>query len=60
MKRTRIYIKSRTKSLVLGFFLKNLIRKCCNEVLNVEKLNNKFEISVLLVDDYEIKILNEK
>lgn len=60
MDKPKIYIKNNQDILKIGFFIKKLIKRCCKIVLEVEKFNEKAEISVLFVDDDKIRILNQK
>ena len=60
MTKVKVRIKNDQKVLKIGFFVKNLIKKCCQAVLEVENFDRKVELSVLFVNDEQMRVLNQK
>lgn len=58
--RAKICIKNEQKALRIGIFVKALIRRCCLAVLEVEGFQKDVEVSVLFVENEQIKFLNNK
>ncbi len=58
--RARVCIKNEQKVLRIGIFVKALIRRCCSAVLEVEGFQKNAEVSVLFVENEQIRFLNSK
>lgn len=58
MEKIRVVIDNRQKAVKIPTGLRMLVRRCCNAVLRMEKFGDPAEISVIFVDNSEIKKLN--
>lgn len=60
MSKVKLYFSNRQNKFQLPNGLKTLARRCCETVLEEEKIDAAAEISLTIVDDDEIKELNGK
>lgn len=58
--RTKVIISDRQKAVKIPTGIRLLIRRCCNAVLQLEKIPGACEVSVSFVDTDEIQQLNAK
>ena len=60
MPKVKIYFSNRQKEVKLPEGLRTNIRKCCEEALAEEQIDNDAEVSVTVVDNGEIRELNRE
>ena len=60
MDRTKVIIEDRQKAVKIPTGIRLLIRRCCNAVLQMEKIPGSCEVRVSFVDVEEIRQLNAK
>ena len=60
MPKVKIYFSNRQKQVKLPESLRTNIRKCCEEALAEEQIEEDAEVSVTVVDNTEIKELNRE
>lgn len=60
MPKVKIYFSNRQKEVDLPEGLRTNIRKCCEEVLIEEQIEDDAEVSVTIVDNTEIRELNRE
>ena len=60
MDRTKVIIEDRQKAVKIPTGIRLLIRRCCNAVLQMEKIPGSCEVCVSFVDVDEIQQLNAK
>lgn len=60
MDRTKVIIEDRQKAVKIPTGIRLLIRRCCNAVLQMEKIPGSCEVCVSFVDVDEIRELNKK
>ena len=58
MEKIRVMIDNRQKTVKIPTGLRMLVRRCCNAVLRMEKFEGPAEISVIFVDNQQIRKLN--
>ncbi len=58
--KTKVIISDRQKVIKIPTGIRLLIRRCCNAVLQLEKIPGSCEVSVSFVDGDEIRRLNSK
>lgn len=56
----RVIITNKQKAVKIPTGFRMLIRRCCNAVLRLENFQGGAEISVTLVDNEQIKVLNQQ
>ena len=60
MEKIRVIIDNKQKAVKIPTGLRMLVRRCCNAVLTMEKFKDPAEISVLFVDNQQIRKLNSQ
>ncbi len=60
MERIKVLITNRQKKIKIPTGIRLLIRRCCHAVLEFEKMEGNFEVSVSFVDNENIQSLNEQ
>ncbi len=60
MERVKVLISNRQKKIKIPTGIRLLIRRCCHAVLEFEKMDGDFEVSVSFVDNENIKSLNSQ
>ena len=60
MPKVKIYFSNRQKETELPKGLRTNIRKCCEEAVSEEQIENDAEVSVTVVDNAEIRELNRE
>ena len=60
MDRTKVIIEDRQKAVKIPTGIRLLIRRCCNAVLQMEKIPGSCEVCVSFVDVDEIRDLNAR
>lgn len=60
MSKVKIYFSNRQKETELPKGLRTNIRKCCEEALSEEQIEDDAEVSVTVVDNAEIRELNRE
>ena len=60
MSKVKIYFSNRQKQVELPEGLRTNIRKCCQEALEEEQIEDNAEVSVTVVDNEEIRELNRE
>ena len=58
MEKIRVMIDNRQKAVKIPTGLRMLVRRCCNAVLRLEKFQGPAEISVVFVDNQQIRKYN--
>jgi len=58
MEKIRVIIDNRQKAVKIPTGLRMLVRRCCNAVLRMEEFEGPAEISVIFVDNEQIRKLN--
>jgi probable rRNA maturation factor len=58
MEKIKVIIDNRQKAVKIPTGLRMLVRRCCNAVLRMEKFEGPAEISVVFVDNAQIRKLN--
>jgi probable rRNA maturation factor len=58
MEKIRVIIDNRQKAVKIPTGLRMLVRRCCNAVLRMEEFEGPAEISVVFVDNEQIRKLN--
>lgn len=58
MEKIRVIIDNKQKAVKIPTGLRMLVRRCCNAVLKMEKFTDPAEISVIFVDNEQIRKLN--
>ncbi len=60
MERAKVLISNRQKKVKIPTGIRLLIRRCCHAVLEFEKMNGNYEVSVSFVDNENIQSLNSQ
>lgn len=60
MEKIRVIITNKQKAVKIPTGLRMLVRRCCTAVLKMEHFNESAEISVVFVDNEQIKKLNNQ
>lgn len=60
MEKIRVIIDNKQKAVKIPTGLRMLVRRCCNAVLRMENFSDPAEISVLFVDNQQIRKLNSQ
>jgi probable rRNA maturation factor len=60
MEKIRVIIDNKQKAVKIPTGLRMLVRRCCNAVLRMEDFSDPAEISVLFVDNQQIRKLNSQ
>lgn len=60
MDKIRVIITNKQKEVKIPTGVRMLVRRCCNAVLRMENFNSSAEISVIFVDNNQIKELNKQ
>ena len=60
MEKIRVIIDNRQKAVKIPTGLRMLVRRCCNAVLRMEEFEGSAEISVVFVDNEQIRKLNSQ
>lgn len=60
MEKIRVIIDNKQKAVKIPTGLRMLVRRCCNAVLRMEGFDDPAEISVLFVDNRQIRELNSQ
>ena len=60
MEKIRVIIDNKQKAVKIPTGLRMLVRRCCNAVLRMENFEGPAEISVLFVDNEQIRKLNSQ
>ncbi len=60
MERVKVLISNRQKKIKIPTGIRLLIRRCCHAVLEFDKMDGDFEISVSFVDNENIQSLNSQ
>ncbi len=60
MEKIRVIIENQQKAVKIPTGLRMLVRRCCNAVLRLEQFDAPAEISVIFVDNAQIRELNRQ
>ncbi|MBQ7128359.1 MAG: rRNA maturation RNase YbeY, partial [Clostridia bacterium] len=60
MDKVKVVIINDQKTVKIPTGIRILLRRCCNAVVQLEKLNGEYEVNITFVDNKKIRELNKK
>lgn len=60
MDKVKVVIINDQKAVKIPTGIRILLRRCCNAVVQLEKLNGEYEVNITFVDNKKIRELNKK